>query len=100
MHGKKLSIDIMITICSRLNTIAEDVVIYRIIDNEDDCKMLQSDLDLLHTWAHKWNMSFNPVKCEFLRITNKQNRTYFPYSIQDTLIREVTQAKYLRVTLK
>ena len=44
-------------------------------------------------------MSFNPVKCEFLWITNKQNRTYFPYSIQDTLIMEVTQAKYLGVTL-
>ena len=29
----------------------------------------------------------------------KQNRTYFPYSIQDTLIRKVTQAKYLGVTL-
>ena len=45
-------------------------------------------------------MSFrNPVKCELLLITNKQIRTYFPYSIQDTLIREVTQAKYLGVTL-
>ena len=35
----------------------------------------------------------------FLWITNNQNKTYFPYSIQDTLIREVTQAKYLGVTL-
>ena len=52
---------------------ADDVRTYRIIDNEDDCKMLQRDLvDLLQTWAHKWNMSFNP---EFLWITNKQNRT-------------------------
>ena len=91
--------DIISGISSPIKLYADDVLIYRIIDNEDDCKMLQRDLDLLQTWAHKWNMSYNPVKCEFLRITNKQNRTYFPYSIQDTLIREVTQAKYLGVTL-
>ena len=91
--------DIISGISSPIKLYADDVLIYRIIDNEDDCKMLQRDLDLLQTWAHKWNMSFNPVKCEFLRITNKQNRTYFPYSIQDTLIRKVTKAKYLGVTL-
>ena len=44
-------------------------------------------------------MSFNPVKCKFLRITNKQSKIFLSYSIQDTLIREVTQAKYLGVTL-
>ena len=91
--------DITSGISSSIKLYADDVLIYRIIDNEDDCKMLHRDLDLLQTWAHKWNMSFNPVKCEFLQIANKQNRTYFPYSIQDTLIREVTQAKYLGVTL-
>ena len=61
--------------------------------------MLQRDLELLQSWAHKWNMSFNSMKCEFLRITNKQNKIFFSYSIQDTLIKEVTQAKYLGVTL-
>ena len=61
--------------------------------------MLQRDLDLLQSWAHKWNMSFNPGKCESLRITNKQNKILFSYSIQDTLVKEVTQARYLGVTL-
>ena len=48
--------------------------------------------------ADKWNMFFNPAKCEFLRITNKQNKILFPYAIQNTPIREVSQAKYLGVT--
>ena len=61
--------------------------------------MLQRDLDLLQSWAQKWNMSFNSMKCEFLRITNKQNKIFFSYSIQDTLIKKVTQAKYLGVIL-
>ena len=61
--------------------------------------MLQTDLDLLQSWAHKWNMSFNSMKREFLWITNKQNKIFFSYSVQDTLIKEVTRAKYLGVTL-
>ena len=68
--------DITSDTSSSIKLYANDVLIYRIIDNEDNCKMLQRDLiDLLQIWAHKWNMSFNPVKCEFLWITNKQNRT-------------------------
>ena len=49
--------------------------------------MLQRDLDTLQAWAHKWNMSFNSDKCEFLRVSNKQNILSFPYAIQNTAIR-------------
>ena len=91
--------DITCGVSSSIKLYADDILIYRIINTEDDCKMLQKDLDLLQAWAHKWNMSFNSMKCEFLRITNKQNKILFSYSIQDTLIKEVTQAKYLVVTL-
>ena len=61
--------------------------------------MLQRDLDTLQAWVHKWNMSFNSAKCKFLRVSNKQSILSFPYTIQDTAIRKVTQAKYLGVTL-
>ena len=45
-------------------------------------------------------MSFNPVKCKLLRITNKQTELSFCInSIQDTSVREVTEAKYLDVTI-
>ena len=33
------------------------------ISTVDDCHMLQADL--------KWNMAFNPVKCEFFKACNK-----------------------------
>ena len=91
--------DITCGASSSIKLYADDILIYRIINTEDDCKMLQRDLDLLQSWAHKWNMSFNSMKCEFLRITNKQNKIFFSYSIQDTLIKEVTRAKYLGITL-
>ena len=72
---------LMIHISSSIKFYADDVLI---IDTEDDCKMLRRDLDMLQSWAHKWNMSFNPIKYELLKITKRQNRTLFLYSIQDT----------------
>ena len=90
--------DITSGVSSSIKLYADDVLIYRIINTEDDCEILQRDLDSLQSWAYKWNMSFNPVKCELIKITNRQSRIFFPYTIQNTLIREVTQAKYLGVT--
>ena len=43
--------DIISSISSAIKLYANDVLIYRIIDIEDDCKTLQRDLDLLQTWA-------------------------------------------------
>ena len=49
--------DITSGISSSIKLYADDVLIYRIlITTEDDYKMLQRDLDLLQSWAHKWNM--------------------------------------------
>ena len=44
-------------------------------------------------------MSFYSTKCEFLKISNKHNILSFPYAIQNTLIRLVTQAQYIGVSL-
>ena len=44
-------------------------------------------------------MSFNLQKCEFLRITNKKYPIFSQYLIQNKIIREVTYAKYLGVTI-
>ena len=62
------------------------------------CVKLQNDLNTLNSWALTWKMSFNPAKCEFLRVTNKKNITRFQYFIQHNIIQEVQQAKYLGVT--
>ena len=90
--------DITSGVSSSIKLYADDVLIYRIINTEDDCEILQRDLDSLQSWAYKWNISFNLVKCELIKITNKQSRIFFPYTIQNTLIREIIQAKYLGVT--
>ena len=91
--------DITKDISSSIKLYADDVLIYRCIDSDDDCKILQRDLLILENWAHKWNMCFSPSKCEFLKITNNKDIVKFQYSILNSQIREVQQAKYLDVTL-
>ena len=46
-------------------------------------------------------MTFNPIKCEFLRITNKIKIIPFTYHIDNSTIQEVgyTHAKYLCVVV-
>ena len=46
-------------------------------------------------------MSFNPDKCEVLRVTNKRKNIIArnPYSIHGTALRIVDEAKYLGVTI-
>jgi len=91
--------DIVKNISSSIKLYADDVLIYRRINSDEDCKLLQRDLIILENWAHKWNMCFSPSKCEFLRITNNKDIINFQYHIQNSQIKEVQQAKYLGVTL-
>ena len=44
-------------------------------------------------------MSFNPDKCEVLRISMKRQDTHFNYTLHGTVLRTVTSARYLGVHL-
>ena len=45
-------------------------------------------------------MQFNPDKCEVIRITNRRGRRIdIDYTIHGTVLREVSSAKYLGVTI-
>ena len=46
---------------------ADDTRVQRGINSASDCSSLQSDLDLIYTWANKVNMKFNSEKFECLR---------------------------------
>ena len=48
---------------------ADDVILYSKVLTEEDCHLLQKDLDLLVQWSNKWLMTKNST---FLRITNKK----------------------------
>ena len=84
----KLSYMLMMFRCTLLYTLQMTVAI-----------TLQQDLDMLAQWSHTWMMSFNPQKCEFLRVTNKRNYIMHTYYIESTPIKEVLSATYLGVSI-
>ena len=90
--------DLPISISSKIRLYADDVIIYRAILSSQDASILQEDLNKLVSWAATWLMSLNLNKCEHLVITSKKPLST-TYNIRDYLIREVTSAKYLGVTI-
>jgi len=72
------------------------VLLYSYVYSKDDCISLQRDLHALEKWSLKWKMPFNPLKCEFLRITNKTTPITHTYFIAES---QVTTTKYLGVLI-
>ena len=56
--------------------------------------------ELINAYANSFfPSSIKMLKCEFLRVANKQNPILHTYYIESTPIKEVTSAKYLGVTI-
>ena len=91
--------DIPTVVKSNIKLYADDALLYRNINSEEDITILQQDLISLSQWAKKWQMNFNPSKCECLRISNKSNLPNLTYHIDYTNIQQVEHAKYLGVTI-
>ena len=86
-----------VTATSRL--FADDCLIYRNINNTADSDALQKDLDSLQDWEQRWQMSFNPDKCETIRITNKTSTTTKGYSIHGKELKTTNNIKYLGLNI-
>lgn len=90
--------DLPDNIKSQILMFADDVKLYRAIKNISDCRALQHDLDMLHAWSLKWQLNFNPQKCQLLRL-GKVDIT-FNYTIGNSRIQECNEAKDLGVLVQ
>ena len=54
---------------SRVRLFAAATAIYLAISSEGESIPLQNDLHILEIWDKRWDMSFNPSKCQVLHIT-------------------------------
>jgi len=91
--------DLPNTIKSKIRMYADDTLVYSSIDTIDDCIQLQRDLLGLEKWSKIHQMEFNPLKCEFLIVTNKTSPHKFTYHINDVPIKEVNSVKYLGIVI-
>ena len=92
--------DISSDIESEIRLFADDCVCYREIKDEKDTMKLQRDIDRLGSWARKWGMRFQPVKCNMMQLTRKWiKKIHASYTLEGTNLENVESIKYLGVTI-
>ena len=81
---------------SEIRLSANDCVCYREIKDEVDTIKLQRDIDRLGSWARKWSMRFQPVKCNMMQLTRKRiKKIYASYTLEGTDLENVESIKHL-----
>ena len=85
---------------SEIRLFADDGIYYREIKNVEDTVKLQRDVDRLDSWARKWGMRFQPVKCNMMQLTNKRtSKIQASYKLEGTVLENVESIKYLGETI-
>ena len=56
---------------SSVRLFADDCLLYRVVDTEEDERKLQRDLFELELWSNKWQLDFNIKKCHQLCVGKK-----------------------------
>ena len=92
--------DISSAIESEIRLFADDCVCYREIKDEEDTIILQRDIDRLGSWARKWGMRFQPVKCNMMQLARKRiKKIHVSYTLEGTDLENVESIKYFGVTI-
>ena len=55
---------------STVRLFADDCVMYKSVKSVRDCQELQQDLIQLQAWQERWQLRFNPRKCNIMRATH------------------------------
>ena len=92
--------DISSDIESEIRLFADDCVCYREIKDKEDTMKLQRVIDRLGSWARKWGMRFQLIKCNMMQLTRKRiKKIYASYTLEGTDLENVESIKYLGVTI-
>ena len=86
-------------VSSTTRLFADDRLLYCRIKSPEDARILQEYLDRLQQWEKDWQMTFNPIKCEVIRITRKHNPIKTSYHIHGQDLTVAKTGKYLGVTI-
>jgi len=84
---------------SKVRLFADDTTLYLTISTSSQSEILQKDLDNLERWSHKWDMEFNPFKCQVIHITRSQNPIPTQYTLHNCILESVSSATYIGVDI-
>ena len=82
---------------STVRRFADDCVMYKSVKSVRDCQELQQELIQLQAWQERWQLRFNPRKCNVMRATHAtRKKIEYPYTLNDTpLVQKSTAYTWL-----
>lgn len=86
-------------ISSQVRLFADDTALYLTIKSDEDSLALQNDLNALSVWESKWDMQFNPSKCQVVQVTGSKKPLKSEYILHGQVLETVTCARYLGVDI-
>ena len=84
---------------SRLILYADDIVLYKPINNQADLNLLQEDINAISKWTKEHGLSLNSSKTNILPITRSRHPLPIHLHVDNNPISVATSVKYLGVTL-
>ena len=73
---------------------------YKSVKSVRDCQELQQDLIQLQAWQERWQLRFNPRKCNVMRATHAtRKKIEYPYTLDDNPLADTPSTSYLGVEL-
>ena len=86
---------------SYMNLFADDAKLLRHIKDEEDCKILQEDLNKIWRWSRKWQMEFNVDKSQVMEMGGGGRRPVWTYTVEGGMeLRKVQREKDLGVIIQ
>ena len=78
---------------------ADDTKIYRQINHKHDTKILQTDINNLHSWSKTWGLTFNSTKCTVLSVKRKYNILEHQYLMNNLTLPRVYNMEDLGINI-
>ena len=80
-----------------IDLFADDCLVYRSIDSEQDKLLLQQDLDSLYLWRQCWGMRFQTKTSQIMHIGKQSHHNF--YQLNNEILTTPTESKYVGITL-
>ncbi|RVE40268.1 hypothetical protein evm_015082, partial [Chilo suppressalis] len=84
---------------SKFSIFADDLKLYRVVNNQEDSSLLQRDIDAVVGWCNANKMKLNPQKCTHIKFTRKETPFASYYSVSDHRLKESSNIRDLGVLL-
>ena len=84
---------------SQVRLFADDTALYLTIGDTEDGKVQQNDLDRPSELKERWDMEFNPSKCQVVWVTPFRRLSDVTYTMHGQVLEVVASAKYLGVNI-